>query len=111
MKHKYKRHKLFSELEGYVSRAALGFIDDELTRSRTFGFDKEDCGCVQKTSYALPCACIIAMKRKKKFPILLDEVHPHWQRLSVHGEEVDEHFSVTEDGMPFKNVSKEPLTR
>jgi hypothetical protein len=32
MKHKYKRHKLFSVLEGYVSRAALSFIDDELHR-------------------------------------------------------------------------------
>ena len=105
MEHKYKRHKLFYELEGYLSRAALGFIDDELARSRTFGFDKED--CVKKTSYELPCACIIAMKRKEKLPILLDEVHPHWQRLSVHGEEVDEHFYVTEEW----NVIQERLKR
>jgi len=27
----------------------------------------------------------------------LDEIHPHWQRLSVHGEETDEHFSMTEE--------------
>jgi hypothetical protein len=79
-------------LEGYVSRAALGFIDDELQHSRTFDFAKEDCGCVKMTAYELSCACIIAEKRKKKLPILLDEIHPHWQRLSVHGEEVDEHF-------------------
>ena len=85
MEHKHKRHKLFSELKGYVPRAALGFIDVELARSRTFGFDKEDCGCVQKTRCELPYACIIAMKRKKKFLILLDELHPHWKRLSVHG--------------------------
>jgi hypothetical protein len=75
----------------------LGFIDYELARSRIFGFDKEECGCVQKTSYRLPCACIISMKRKKKISILLDEVDPHWQRLSVHGEEVDEHFSIMEE--------------
>jgi len=31
-------------LEGYVSKAALGFIDDEFQRFRTFGFAKEDCG-------------------------------------------------------------------
>jgi len=49
MEHKYKRHKLFSELKGYVSRAALDFMNDELARSRAFGFDKEDRGCVQKT--------------------------------------------------------------
>jgi len=54
MEHKYKRHKLFSELEGYVSRTALGFIADELQRSRTFGFAKEDYGCLQMTTYGLP---------------------------------------------------------
>ncbi|KEH34517.1 hypothetical protein MTR_3g467680 [Medicago truncatula] len=97
MKHKYKRHKLFSQFEGYVSRAALGFIDDELQCSRTLIFAKEDCGCMQMTRYGLPCACIIAEKRKKKLPILLDEIHPHWQRISVHGKEVDEHFSVMEE--------------
>jgi len=34
MVHKYKKHKLFSKLEEYVSRAALSFIDEELQRSR-----------------------------------------------------------------------------
>jgi len=77
MVHKYKKNKLFSELEGYVSRAALGFIDEELQRSRTFGFAQEDCGCVQMITFGLPCACIIAEKRKKKFLILLDEIHPN----------------------------------
>ena len=40
---------MMKELEGYVSRRALRFIYDELKRSKTFGFDNEDCGCVQKT--------------------------------------------------------------
>ena len=97
MEHKYKKHKLFSEFEGYASRAALGFIDEELQRYKTFDFAKEDCDCVQMATYELPCACIIAEKRKKKMPILLDEIHLHWQRLSVNGEEVDAHFSVTEE--------------
>ena len=96
MEHKYKKHKLFSELEGYASRATLGFIDEELQRYKTFDFAKEDCGCVQMATYGLPCACIIVEKRKKKMSILLDEIHLHWQRLSVIGEEVDAHFSVTE---------------
>jgi len=35
-------------------------------RSRTFGFAKKYCGCVQMTTtYGLPCACIIDEKRKK----------------------------------------------
>jgi len=92
MVHKYKKNKLFSELEGYVSKAALGFIDKEFERSRRFGFAKEDCGCVQMATFGLPCACILAEKRKKKLPILLDEIHPHWRRLSVIGQEVDAHF-------------------
>jgi len=46
MVHKYKKTKLFSELEGYVSKAGLGFIDEEFERSRRFDFAKEDCGCV-----------------------------------------------------------------
>ena len=107
MEHKHKRHKLFSELKGYVPRAALGFIDVELARSRTFGFDKEDYGCVQKTSLLLPCASIIVDKRKKKLHILLDEVNPNWQRLSVHREEVDAHFSVMEEW----NIIQEHLKR
>ena len=97
MEHKYKKHKLFFEFEGCVSRAALGFINDELQRSRTFDFAKKDCGCVKMTTYGLPCAFIIVEKRKKKLSILLDEIHPHWQRLSVIEEEVDAHFSVTEE--------------
>ena len=79
MVQKYKKNKLFSKLEGYVSKAALGLFDEEFQRSRTFGFAKEDCGCVQMTTFGLPCACILAEKRKKKLPILLDEIHPHWR--------------------------------
>ncbi|KEH25864.1 OTU-like cysteine protease [Medicago truncatula] len=82
---------------GYVSKAALGFIDDEFELSRRFGFAKEDCGCVQMATFGLPCACILAEKRKKKLPILLDEIHPHLRRLSVIGEEVYANFSVTEE--------------
>jgi len=80
-----------------VSKAALGFIGEEYERSRRFGFAKEDCGCVQMVTYGLPCACILAEKRKKKLPILLDEIHPHWRRLGVIGQEVDAHFSITEE--------------
>jgi len=89
MVHRYRKNKLFSELEGYVSKATLGFIYEEFESSRRFGFAKEDCGCVQMTTFGFPCACIFVEKRKKKLPILLDEIHPHWRRLCVIGEEVD----------------------
>ena len=98
MVHKYKKKKkLFSELEGHVSKAALSFIDEEYERSRRFDFAKEDCGSVQMTTFGLPCACILAEKRKKKLSILLDKIHPHWQRLGVIGQEVDAQFSIMEE--------------
>lgn len=75
----------------------MGFIDDEFECSRRFGFAKEDCDCVQMATFGLPCACIRAGKRKKKLHILLDEIHPHWRRLSIIGEEVDANFFVTEE--------------
>ncbi|KEH19766.1 hypothetical protein MTR_8g468040 [Medicago truncatula] len=118
IEHKYKRHKLCSQFEGYESRAALGFMDDELACSRTFGFDKEDCGCVQKTSYELPCACIIVEKRKKKFPILLDK---EWNviekrlkrapyKMKLHIKEALRQLGLLEDTMlsppPRKVVTK-----
>jgi hypothetical protein len=97
LEHKYKTIKMMLELEGYVSRRALKFIYDELKRSKTFGFGKEYCGCVQKTSYGLSCACIIAMKSKQKLPLVLHDIYPHWKRLSVQGQEIDDDFSVMEE--------------
>jgi len=88
---------MMRELKGYISRRALKFIYDEFKRSKTFDFGKEDCGCVQKTSYRLHCACIITMKSKQKLPLVLDYIYPHWKRLSVQGEEVDDDFSVMDE--------------
>jgi hypothetical protein len=36
-------------------------------------------------------------EEKGKSSILLGDVYPHWKRLSVQGEEVDENFSVMEE--------------
>jgi len=97
LEHKYKKIKMMRELEGYVSRRALKFIYDELKCSKTFDFGPEDCGCVQNTSYGLPCACIIDMKSKQKLHLLLDDIYPHWKRLSVQGEEIEDDFSMMEE--------------
>jgi hypothetical protein len=91
--HRYKDNVLYYELEGYVPRPALCFIFRE---TMTFSFAKKDCGCVQKTPYGFPCACIVAMKRKGKLSIRLDDIDPHWQRLSACGEEDDYDFSIME---------------
>jgi len=97
LEHKYKSIKMMRELEGYVSRRALKFIYDELKRSKTFAYHKEDCGCVKKTSYGLPCACFIAMKSKQKLPLVLDDIYPHWKRLCVQREEIDDNFFVMKE--------------
>jgi len=57
LEHRYKGIILYFELDGYLSRAALGFIFEEEKRSKTFGFAKKEYGCVHKTSYKLSCAC------------------------------------------------------
>jgi len=61
-----------------VSRYALGNIVLYEERCKgTLCMDKEICGCVQRTSYGLTCACFIATKIHDDKPILLDEIHHH----------------------------------
>ena len=109
LEHTYKNIKTMRELEGYVSRRTLKFIYDELKRSKTFAFDREDCGCVKKTSYGSPCACIIAMKSNQKLPLVLDDIYPHWKRLSLQVEDIDDDFSVMEEWNGIQERLKTPL--
>jgi len=59
--------------------------------------DKEICGCVQRTSYGLPCACFITTKIREDKPILLDEIHHHWNRLYMGQESNEDGFSVEDE--------------
>jgi len=59
--------------------------------------DKKSCGCVIKTSYGLPCACIITMKIHHNKLIRLDEIDRHWQRLCMGEESNEDGFSVLEE--------------
>ncbi|KEH18713.1 hypothetical protein MTR_8g028025 [Medicago truncatula] len=81
LEHRYKDNFLHSELEGCVFVAALCLIFEEAKPSKTLSFSKKDCGCVIKTSYGLPCACILAIKIQQKLLTRLDDIYPHWQRL------------------------------
>ncbi|AES94826.2 OTU-like cysteine protease [Medicago truncatula] len=90
LEHRFKDVTLYSGLGGHVSRYALDNIALEETRCReTLCMDNDICGCVQRTSYGLPCACEIATKLLQEKPILLDEIYHHWLRLSM-GEESNE---------------------
>jgi len=78
LEHRFKDDTWYSGLGGHVSRCALENIALEESRCRgTLCMDKEICGCVQRTSYGLPCACEIATKILEDKPILLDEIHHH----------------------------------
>jgi len=37
------------------------------------------------------------MKNNQKLPLVLDDIYPHWKRLSLQGEEIDDDFSVMEE--------------
>ena len=96
LEHIYKDNFLYTELEGCVSRTRLCFTFEEAKRFKTFNIAKKYYDCVIKTSYELPCACILSMKIKK-LPIQLDDINPHWQRFPICEEEVDDDFSVMEE--------------
>jgi len=73
------------------------FVEEERAR-KTLYIEKKTCGCVQRTSYGLPCACFIAMKIRHNKHIRLDEIHPHWHKLYMGEEESNEDlFSVVEE--------------
>jgi len=84
LEHRFKDVTLYSGLGGHVSRYALDNIALEESHCReTLCMDKKICGCVQRTSYGLPCACQIATKILEDKSILLDEIHHHWHRLCM----------------------------
>jgi len=37
------------------------------------------------------------MKSNQKLPLFLDDIYPHWKRLNLQGEEIDDDFSVMEE--------------
>jgi len=91
----FKDVTLYSGLGGPVSRYALDNIALEESRCREIlCMGKEICGCFQRTSYGLPCACEIATKLLEEKPILLDEIHHHWHRLRMGEESNEVRFSV-----------------
>jgi len=76
LENRYKDVTLYSGLGGHMSRQAMNFIFVEEERARkTLCIEKKTCGCVQRTSYGLPCACFIAMKIRHNKLIRLDEIH------------------------------------
>jgi len=60
---------MYKWLVGYVSRHALGLIVEEFDRGKHIGFYSESCGCILRTTYALPCACQLAQYDSRVIPL------------------------------------------
>ena len=74
---------VFKELRGMVSRASLNMILMEFKRATQVEIEKGICGCMNRTSYGLPCAHELTELIKEGRTIPLDSVHSHWRNL-VH---------------------------
>jgi alpha-glucosidase len=78
---RWKGIVLWSELQGNISREALGYLLDEVCRAEVIGADKARCGCVLRSTTGLSCACSLAKIVKEGEPIRLADLHVHWRRL------------------------------
>ncbi|XP_058776823.1 uncharacterized protein LOC131651173 [Vicia villosa] len=115
LEHRFKNNILYSQLIGNVSRAGLNYIFHEANRGETIGGDTAKCGCTITITYGLPCACAIAKKVRLGEPITMNEITPHWKRLSFDDdgcveedlnisiiselEAIQERFSKVDDNM------------
>ena len=86
---------MFKELWGMVSRASLNMILMEFKRATQVEIEKGICGCVNRTSYGLPCAHELAELIKEGRTIPLDSVHSHWRKLDTMNDNVSSELKIT----------------
>ena len=86
---------MFKELWGMVSRASLNMILMEFKRATQVEIEKGICGCVNRTSYGLPCAHELAELIKEGRTIPLDSVHFHWRKLDTMNDYVSSELTIT----------------
>lgn len=60
MEHRFKDKTLYAQLVHNISQTGLNFIFYEAKQVETTGPDILKCGCTTRTTYGLPCACIIS---------------------------------------------------
>ncbi|XP_058746055.1 uncharacterized protein LOC131618923 [Vicia villosa] len=82
LEHRLWDNILYFQLIGNVSRARLNYIFHEAKQGENVSSGSVKCGCTITIMYGLPCACVIAKKERLGEPIRMDEVIPHWKRLS-----------------------------
>ncbi|XP_058766511.1 uncharacterized protein LOC131640124 [Vicia villosa] len=125
LEHRFKDNILYSQLIGNMSRFGLNYIFHEAKQGETFDGDTAKCGCTITSTYGLPCACVLSKKVRLGEPIRMNEVIPHWKRLSFDDDgcieedsnisiifelkAIQERFSKADDNM--KLIIKEQLRR
>ena len=86
---------MFKELRGMVSRASLNMILMEFKTATQVEIEKGICGCVNRTSYGLPCAHELTELIKEGRTIPLDSVHSHWRKLDTMNDNVSSELTIT----------------
>ncbi|XP_058787061.1 uncharacterized protein LOC131661483 [Vicia villosa] len=97
LEHRFKNNILYSQLIGNVFRAGLNYIFYEAKQGETIGGNSAKCGCTITITYGLPCACAIAEKVRLGQPITMNEIIPHWKKLTFDDDgcvEEDSNISI-----------------
>lgn len=88
--HRHAGSILYEQLVCKISRKALKLIYKEAADVEEVGMESENCGCVLRSTFGLPCACFIGKKMNDNLPITLDEVDDLWKKLVFDEGEVGE---------------------
>jgi alpha-glucosidase len=91
---------VFSHVQRNIFREGVNRLVKEVNRVRNVSDNKSRCGCMNRTTMGLPCACELSKNVRDRAPISLKEIHIHWTRLSL--DVVD----LVQEGRP--NLSLEP---
>lgn len=85
----YNNH-LYYKLWGFVSKASINHIADELKRIKFVGTDTSACGCIVRTTHRILCACELSKYSTSLSLISVYTVHMHWRRLNFGDTCVDD---------------------
>ncbi|KAK9666016.1 hypothetical protein RND81_14G153500 [Saponaria officinalis] len=81
-------HRIFFLLQGKVSTKAIEIMEDEVKRGVALGIGLElGCGCVLRTTHALPCECTLIDVKNNGSRVYLSDIHPFWRTLEYDNEE------------------------
>jgi alpha-glucosidase len=78
---------VFSHVQRNISRKGVNKLVNEVNWVCDVGDNKSRCGCMNRTTMGLPCACELLKNVRDRAPISLEVIHIHWTRLSL--DEVD----------------------